>query len=398
MKLSKSLALLFSVLILFFISACGSSGGGGGSDSGGSGDLAVSLTDSAGSYKAVYITIESVEVHTGGNDNNKKNWQTIPMDINTINLCELTNGVFEELGSIKLWSGKYTQMRLHLNETPEDTDELNILSQKHPYANYVILEDDTQHELKIPSGFQSGVKIVKGFTINENETTEIILDFDAMRSVIEAGNSGQWLLKPTIKVGELKDYSIINGRVTDNSDVGIRNAYVSAQKYDGDALYEEDKVVVQAGTITDDEGYYSIFVKPGTYNLVAYKDGKEFEFIEVETFAGQTLEDSDITDFKLFDASAVGTIEGEVFIYGGDAEQYATISYRKDADCTECADDEMVEIKSINVKNTAAYVTKLPTGSYSRVASTYGYTTQTYGFDVIAGTNNQAFHDIEFFD
>ena len=61
--------------------------------------------------------------------------------------------------------------------------------------NYVILEDDSVHELKVPSGYQSGVKIVKGFTINENGTTEIILDFDAMSSVVEAGNSGQWLLK-----------------------------------------------------------------------------------------------------------------------------------------------------------------------------------------------------------
>ena len=39
-------------------------------------------------------------VHTGGNDNDKKNWQTIEMDKekDTINLCELTNGVFEYLG------------------------------------------------------------------------------------------------------------------------------------------------------------------------------------------------------------------------------------------------------------------------------------------------------------
>ena len=199
MRLSKSHFFIISTLFLFLISAC--SGGGGSSDSGGTGDLSVSLTDSAGSYKAVYITVESLEVHTGGNDNNKNNWQTIEMVKDTINLCELTNGVFEELGSIGLDEGHYTQMRLHLSETPED--ELNILSQTHPYANYVILEDDTIHELKIPSGFQTGVKIVRGFAINANATTELILDFDAMKSVVEAGNSGKWLLKPTIKVAPI---------------------------------------------------------------------------------------------------------------------------------------------------------------------------------------------------
>jgi hypothetical protein len=319
------------------------------------------------------------------------------MDKDTINLCELTNGVFEKLGSIRLASGKYTQLRLFLHDTPEE-DELNILSVLHPAANYVILEDDTLHEMKIPSGFQSGVKLVKGFTISENQTTEIILDFDASRSVVEAGNSGQWLLKPTIKVGELKEYSIINGRVTNNADVGIANAYVSAQIFDDDQD-DKDKVIIQAGTITDSEGYYSLFVKPGIYNLVAYADGKEFVFERIQTAAGEILENSDITDFKLNDAAATGTIEGEVLINGAnDNDQYATISYRKDIDCVGCADNEMVEIKSINVLNTRDYVVELPIievepEPYTRVASTFGCDTQTAELDVVAGTNTD---DIEF--
>jgi hypothetical protein len=387
MKLAKSLGLVFSLLSLLFFSACGGSGGG--SDSGGTGTLSVSLTDAAGSYKAVYITIEGLEVHTGGNDNDDNNWMEISMDKDTINLCELTNGVFEELGSVRLPEGDYNQLRLHLSDTEED-NELNILSELHPSANYAISEDNSVHELKIPSGFQSGVKLVKGFSINENSTTEIILDFDASKSVVEAGNSGKWILKPTIKVGELKEYSIINGRVTNNpDDVGIAGAYVSAQIFDSSAQDDKDKVVIQAGTITDDGGYYSIFVKPGTYNLVAYIDGKEFEFVKVETIAGETLENTDITDFQLVDASAMRTINGEVSINGADDEQYATISYRQDADCLECAADEKVEIKSLNVSNGAEYETELPIidgdTSYQRVASTFNYETKTRTLNLIAG-------------
>jgi hypothetical protein len=378
MKLSKSNRLILSALFLFFISACGGSGGGSSSSSSsGTGDLSVSLTDSAGSYKAVYITVVSLEVHTGGNDNNNKNWQTIPMDKNTLNLCELTNGVFEELGSIGLDEGQYTQMRLHLSETPED--ELNILSRTHPYANYVILEDDTNHELKIPSGFKTGVKIVRGFTINENATTELILDFDAMKSVVEAGNSGKWLLKPTIKVADLDEYSTINGQVTDPDDNVIPGVYVSAQLFDASAPDDKDKVVIQAGTITDGEGNYSLFVIPNTYNLVAYIDGKEFEFETVTTTEGEDTRD---VDFVLGADITMGNIEGEVTITGeDDSEQYATISYRK-----EVGSSEMIEIKSINVSDTTTYGVELPTGFYSRVASTYGYDTQTKDdLDVIDG-------------
>ena len=86
------------------------------------------------------------------------------------------------------------------------------MSQAHPYANYVIIDKDpndaidpVSHELKVPSGDKTGVKIVGGYFISANQTTELILDFDACRSVVQAGNSGQWHLKPTIKLGEQQD-------------------------------------------------------------------------------------------------------------------------------------------------------------------------------------------------
>jgi hypothetical protein len=41
------------------------------------------------------------------------------------------------------------------------------------------------------------VKILQGFTVEENETTEITLDFDADASLVQLGNGG-WLLKPVI--------------------------------------------------------------------------------------------------------------------------------------------------------------------------------------------------------
>jgi len=68
------------------------------------------------------------------------------------------------------------------------------------------------------------------------------------------------------------------------------------------------------------------------------------------------------------------------------AIQFKVHTYRKDIDCVGCADNEMVEIKSINVLNMAEYEIELPVDSYSRVASTFGYDTQTTEFDVIAGT------------
>ena len=76
---------------------------------------------------------------------------------------------------------------------------MNALSEAHPYANYVIDTDDNYQELKMPSDINTGIKIVHGFSISTDQSTELILDFNAEKSGVVAGNSGIWHLKPTIK-------------------------------------------------------------------------------------------------------------------------------------------------------------------------------------------------------
>ena len=210
-KFLKFTLILLASALLF---AC-DSGGSSGSNSvavAGVGTLSLSLTDaSTDEYKAVYVTIDEVQVHIKGDDREDSNWKVVakPSPQKTFNLLDLVNGVRQELGVTDLAAGGYTQMRLIIGQIPDDG--INILSQKHPYANYAIENDDDLHELKIPSGSQTGIKVVHGFTISLNQTTEIILDFDASRSVIRAGKSGKWLLKPTIKVLNTEGYSIIDG-------------------------------------------------------------------------------------------------------------------------------------------------------------------------------------------
>ena len=216
--MTRTISCISTILIALLFIGCGSGGGGSSSGGGGVGTLSLSLSDaSTDRYKAVYVTITDIQVHQpGGNENNPNSWYSVDMPASpmTVNLLDLVNGVREDLGLVDLEAGAYTQMRLIIGQTPERNGAINILSQAHPYANYVIDLNDDYHELKVPSGSQSGYKIVGGFDINANSTTELILDFDANRSVVEAGNSGQWLLKPTVKIAYLDDDSIIQGRVT----------------------------------------------------------------------------------------------------------------------------------------------------------------------------------------
>lgn len=196
--------LLLSLVLALVLNACG-----GGSGSGpGQGSLSTSLTDAAiDGYRAVYVTISRVEVHMSGGDG----WQTVANPEQTYNLLELVNGVRETLGLATLEAGHYTQMRLILAGTPDA--RANIFSQQHPFANYLIDANGLAQELTTPSGRTTGLKLVNGFDIQPGLTTELILDFDAMHSVVRAGASGKYQLKPTVKVLDVADGAIVSGQV-----------------------------------------------------------------------------------------------------------------------------------------------------------------------------------------
>jgi hypothetical protein len=352
---------LFTVLALFIpalalLGGCGSSSSDGG---GGTGTVSLSLTDATiDGVKAVYVTIEQVSVHKdeGGG------WQDIPVETKTHNLLELVNAVREELGIALLETGHYTQLRMKLTDQPDDG--INILSESHPYGNYVIDDLNEYTKLKIPSGYQTGVKVVCGFDINLNQTTELAVDFDALRSIVESGSSENLLLKPTIKVFELDEYSIISGTVTDGEN-GLQDVLVSAQDYDPTA-----SDVVQASTTTDISGSYAIFVAPGTYSIVAYKDNYGPACAEIEALPNTTHTE---VDFQLASADT-GTISGAVTIANGSEEQHVTISFRQSTQCS--AEDKVIEIKSVNVLKDESYSKTLPVGFYDVVAWTYNELTQ----------------------
>jgi hypothetical protein len=370
--LNSLVLLLLCLLTGIVLTACG---GGGGSDSGGgTGTLSTSLTDSASDdYQAVYVTIARVDVHLGGNENDAGTWQTVASPNKTYNLLELVNGVRETLGVATMETGTYTQMRLIISESLPQTvpPDLNIFSQPHPYANYVIDKDDNEiHQLKVPSGTNTGLKVVNGFDISTDQTTELILDFDASSSVVKAGNSGQYLLKPTVKVLTTENYALVEGVVTDNvtpTSAALPGSYVTAQTAD----------TVESGTIADENGDYTLFLEPGGYNLVATKTGYR-PVCTPETLVANVKK---TVNFSL-PTAASGNISGTIIITGAAENQHATIDFRRETICTGNVTPSMITVKTINVLADtpagAAYsAVDLPEGDYRVVASSYNKATWT---------------------
>jgi len=392
-KMKTTFLVMLSLVLGFFLTGCGGGGGGSSSSSSTSGTLQVSLTDaSTDAYQAVYVTVARVDVHLGdGEDDDESLWETVAEPNTTYNLLELVNGVRETLGIARLEAGHYTQMRLIIGLTADSG--LNILSHAHPFANYLIDEEGNEIELRVPSGPQTGLKIVNGFNINAAQTTELILDFDAMRSVVKAGNSGQYLLKPTIKVLTTVDNAIVAGTVMDvppetdppTDPIPLEGALVTAQTSDPGAPDVKDQVIIESGTVAEANGEYALFLTPADYNLVATQSGYFPSCFAISLLAGDTA----TVDFNLEpNALNPGIISGAVTIDGAPtADQYATIDFRQEVGCIDEAavsTPTMVTVKSINVAAGVDYEVELPAGVYQVVASTNGMVTQVIdGVEVV---------------
>lgn len=340
-------------------------GGSSGDSTGTTGTLSVSMTDATlPGFQAIYVTVDEVQVHPADAGEGENAWVTVADPDKTVNLLELINGVQEELGVSELSAGPYTQMRLILGSEPDN--------ETHPHANYFIDDADVTRELKVPSGLKTGIKIVKGFDINENQTTELVLDFDAKKSVVRAGSSGRWLLKPTIKMMNTKTWAVVRGTVNSGSTL-LEGVSVSAQAYSPEAGDIKDEVVVEAATVTEENGEFVLFLKPGSYNLVAAKIGDDQAFgpgcRAIEPESDSILEDQ---DFDLIQTEEIGSIGGSVEILGASEDQHATLSFRQRTACSPVVDEQIIEFAGVNVAHEGTYTVTLPVSDYDAVGWTFG--------------------------
>ncbi len=157
------------------------------------GRLKMYMVDSPSTLDSVIICVTSVEVHKSGSDSTS-GWFVINDSTRYFDLLLLTNGASAVLGDTSLAPGQYTQIRLIIGE-----------------GSYVI-DQGVKHDLEIPSGSQTGLKLTHQFTIEAGKLYELILDFNVEKSIIITGN-GKYKLKPTIRVIPMVISGSIAGQV-----------------------------------------------------------------------------------------------------------------------------------------------------------------------------------------
>ncbi|CAN7156954.1 MULTISPECIES: DUF4382 domain-containing protein [unclassified Variovorax] len=245
LKIKNPLAYSLRMLTLssaLVLSACGGGGGGGGGFSAGtgttaansSGTLRVSMTDApACGFDNVFVTVEKVRVHgDAGVDAGGSGWVDIVVDpARRIDLLSLTNGVLTTLGQTPLAAGTYQQIRLVLAANGAGK-----------VANSVVPTGGVEQPLDTPSAVQSGIKIIRPFTVAADTLTDLILDFDACKSIVTRGN-GTYGLKPVVTALP----SAVSGSVT-----GVLASAPGARVY-----AERNGTVVKA-SVADANGNFTL--------------------------------------------------------------------------------------------------------------------------------------------
>lgn len=228
----------FSLLIATFLLVLSSCSKSPGSSDSNAAKLQIRLTDSPfPNAKEVWVDIRQIEVIMSDSSN------PIILDAahpGIYNLLDFTNGKDTLLADATIPAGTISQIRLILGDN-----------------NYIVTTENAKLALKTPSGQESGLKVQVHQTVSGGILYRLILDFDAGRSIVKAGNSGNYLLKPVLRILSLvPSGGDIRGVVVPDS---VRTAILAIQGVD---------TIATASTDTTNGNFLIKDIPAGNYSLV----------------------------------------------------------------------------------------------------------------------------------
>lgn len=251
----KSFRLRLFLVGALAVLAAGCGGGSGDAGGGGTGTLGVQMTDApACGFDHVYVTVAKIRVNASSTaGDGDAGWvDIVPAAPQKIDLLGLTNGVLADLGQTALPAGQYQQVRLVLAQ-----------NQGNALANSVVPTGGSEQPLATPSATQSGYKIIRPFTVQPGTLVDLVLDFNACKSIVQRGN-GSYGLKPVVTATP----TVVSGTIS---------GYVAPSEA-GATVYAEQNGMVIKGTVADSTGLFVLTpleqsLTNGNYDVVVVQNG-----------------------------------------------------------------------------------------------------------------------------
>jgi hypothetical protein len=204
---------IFSTILA--VSSCGGSGGG--SSGAGTGTLSLQITDAVvDTAEHVYVQFSGLEIQSADGKRTTLYYCEDPMDSTKIivsadacttppkskqiDLLALNGGVVNPLlKSYTLPAGHYSWIRLMVDTAGT-------------HDSYIVVQGGADHELTIPSGDQTGLKLNRGFDVPAGGSADFTIDFDLRKSVHMTGN-GDYKMRPTLRMMDNIMVGSISGTV-----------------------------------------------------------------------------------------------------------------------------------------------------------------------------------------
>jgi hypothetical protein len=149
--------------------------------------------------QAVVVKFTGVELTADGGG---------PVDITftapkTIDLLNESGTASAVLFSQPIPAGGYGQIRLM------------VAADGNPSNSYITLSDGTMHGLQVPSGSETGLKLVAGFTVPSSGVVDYSIDFDLRQAITcPPGQAPACILKPVERLVDNTTVGNIQGQVS----------------------------------------------------------------------------------------------------------------------------------------------------------------------------------------
>lgn len=269
------------ICVLAILASCGGGGSGMSQEPAPFGRLTLRITDSpVTSAKRVVVEFTGLELKPSNGG------QTEVFDFapRQIDLLALDGGGSEILLQDELLpAGEYESIRLKVNAGRDASD------------SFIELDDGTIHPLFIPSGNQTGLKLIRGFVIGAGNTHNFTIDFDLRKSVIHPPGLGEpYLLKPVLRLVNNLEVGTLQGTVAQA--LVVDGCAPAVYLFTGADMVPDDigsatpplaTTAVDLDTATGAYGFKLAFVPAGPYTLgftcAADEDGAETD--DAITFA-----------------------------------------------------------------------------------------------------------------
>jgi len=247
------------------VAMIGAVAGCGGSSGSGMGHMSLAVADAPiDGAQAVVVKFTGVELTGNGGSPTTITFDQ-PKTIDLLNESGMASAV---LFDQPIAAGSYGQIRLM------------VVADGDPSNSYITLSDGTMHGLRVPSGSETGLKLVSGFEVPSGGAVDFTIDFDLRQAIAcPPGLSPACILKPAQRLVQNTQVGNIQGNasLTLVPDGCMPGVYL----YNGTVTMPEDMnstasamdanqpIASKALSATSQTPFYYqfAFLQPGTYTI-----------------------------------------------------------------------------------------------------------------------------------